>query len=94
MVDGLLVAPNNVAELRDAIRAAADPVLRERLGRAASQRIAKFHMPHHYSARIRRALLRCPERIAVASGLDAQLGSPEHATASQETVGITAPPNA
>jgi glycosyltransferase involved in cell wall biosynthesis len=58
MVDGVLVRPGDVEELRRAIGAAASRELRERLGSAARERVASGHMPHHYSAAVRRAVLR------------------------------------
>jgi glycosyltransferase involved in cell wall biosynthesis len=58
MVDGVLVARGDVGEMRQAICAAADRGLRERLGSSARDRVSKGHMPHHYSAAVRRAVLR------------------------------------
>jgi glycosyltransferase involved in cell wall biosynthesis len=58
MVDGLLVAPGDVEEMRRAIDAAGDAELRAKLGSNARDRMSKGHMPHHYSAGIRRAVLR------------------------------------
>lgn len=58
MVDGLLVAPADVEDMRRAICAAGDAELRAKLGNNARERMATGHMPHHYSAGIRRAVLR------------------------------------
>jgi glycosyltransferase involved in cell wall biosynthesis len=55
MIDGLLVSPGNVEEMRCAMSAASDPELRRRLGASARARMAQRHMPHHYSAGVRRA---------------------------------------
>ena len=57
MVDGVLVPPGDVDELRRAIRAAGDESLRREIGANARNRMARGHMPHHYSAGIRRAVL-------------------------------------
>lgn len=56
MVDGLLISPGNVEEMTSAMNAAADPELRRNCGDRARERIARQHMPHHYSAAIRRTL--------------------------------------
>jgi glycosyltransferase involved in cell wall biosynthesis len=62
LVDGLLTAPGSVEEMRAAILLAADPELRRRLGAQARDRIAKRHLPHHYTAAIRKLLIRHASR--------------------------------
>ena len=56
MVNGILVAPGDVAAMREAILAATDRNLRDELGRRARDLMATRHMPHHYTAAIRRTL--------------------------------------
>lgn len=50
MVDGLFVPPHDPAAIRAAVdRLAGDPALRERLGRAARQRVTEMYLPKHYA---------------------------------------------
>jgi glycosyltransferase involved in cell wall biosynthesis len=56
MTDGVLVEPGNVEDMRRAMCAALSHDLRRELGTRARDRMAKWHMPHHYSAAIRRAV--------------------------------------
>jgi glycosyltransferase involved in cell wall biosynthesis len=57
LVDGLLVAPQDVDDMRRAMCLAASADRRKAIGLAARERIASRHLPHHYSAAIRRAVL-------------------------------------
>ena len=56
MVDGVLVAPGSVEEMRRAMCAAADHELRRTLGGGARRRVERRHLAHHYSAGIRRLI--------------------------------------
>jgi glycosyltransferase involved in cell wall biosynthesis len=58
MIDGVLVEPGNIEDMRRAMCAAASRDFRRELGTRAHNRIAKSHMPHHYAAAIRRAVIR------------------------------------
>jgi glycosyltransferase involved in cell wall biosynthesis len=56
-VNGLLVAPGDVGDLRSAMCAAGDAALREALAQRARETVVKRHLPHHYTAAIRRAVV-------------------------------------
>jgi glycosyltransferase involved in cell wall biosynthesis len=55
MSDGILVAPGDERELRDALLLLESADLRRELGTRARSRIAKMHLPKHYAEAIRKA---------------------------------------
>jgi glycosyltransferase involved in cell wall biosynthesis len=57
MVNGLLVDPGDVAGMRAAIMAAADEKLRRELGQRARHLMATQHLPHHFTAALRKVLV-------------------------------------
>lgn len=53
--DGILVAPGDAQQLRDALLQLEDPRLRRRLGERARSKIVEMHLPRHYVESICRA---------------------------------------
>jgi glycosyltransferase involved in cell wall biosynthesis len=57
MKTGVLVPPRDVRALREAVELLAyDPALRQRLGQAAREAVARMHLPAHYAAKVAAAL--------------------------------------
>ena len=57
MNDGMLVAPGDEQELRDALLLLESADLRRKLGTRARSRVAKMHLPKHYAESIRKAIV-------------------------------------
>lgn len=56
MSDGILVAPGDAQELRDALLLLEDEGLRRKLGAGARSRVAAMYLPKHYASAIRDAI--------------------------------------
>ncbi len=56
MVNGLLVAPGDVVEMRAAMLAARDRKLQDELGQRAREAVAARCLPHHFTAGVRETL--------------------------------------
>lgn len=61
MVNGVLVPPRDAAAIRHAVeRLTGDPILRERLGRAARDRVVDLHLPDQYVRTLSQVLAKVP----------------------------------